>query len=206
MSAGNPSGYVWDTVSARYRDTATGKYVSSETVRGALDNAIEASAKNVRAITQQLRDGALSLPDWQKMMMQEIKVGTLSSTAAAKGGFGQMTQADYGRAGREIRSQYAYLQKMSEQIANGTQKLDGTLLRRAAMYAESPRKSYEAQRRAEMRIRGITQERNVIHSNDSCDGCLEADALGWSALGTLPLPGDRDCMSRCKCTLEYRAA
>jgi hypothetical protein len=103
-----------------------------------------------------------------------------------------------------VRQQYADLDRFAGDIASGKQKFDGTLDRRAKMYTDAGRKTYESASRAESRIRGYDEERNVRHAQDSCDGCLEATAAGWVAIGTLPLPGDRDCVTNCKCSLEQR--
>ena len=65
-----------------------------------------------------------------------------------------MSQADYGRAGQRIREQYDYINRFAQQVASGEQKLDGTLTRRAQMYAEAGRNTYEATVWAEMKKRG----------------------------------------------------
>ena len=101
-------------------------------------------------------------------MMPEIKMSHLANAAAAKGGWDQMSQADYGRAGQAIRAQYDYLNKFAQQVADGTQKLDGTLTRRAQMYAEAGRDTYEATvKGGDARSGDLSMVRSVLHAKDS---------------------------------------
>ena len=115
---------------------------------------------------------------WRNEMMQEIKMSHLANAAAAKGGWDQMSQADYGRAGQAIRAQYDYLNKFAQQVADGEQKLDGTLTRRAQMYAEAGRDTYEATVKAERKKRGLMQVRSVLHPGRPLPGVFRRDGKG----------------------------
>lgn len=199
------TGIGWNDVAGRYI-ASNGRFVSQQAVSNALQSTIDQQAKTVANLTTQFKNGGISLAEWRMGMGQAIKTTHLASSALANGGWAQMTQADYGRVGQIVRQQYQYLDRFAQQIADGTQKLDGTLERRARMYADAGRMTYESAQRAEARIRGYDEERNVRHAQDSCAGCLEATAAGWVAIGTLPLPGQRDCVTNCKCTLEQRRA
>lgn len=198
--------HVWDERSGRYRDVATGRYISPTQIRGALDAAIESSSERMRGLSQQLREGKLDVPTWQAQMRAEVKATHLASTALAKGGWNEMTQADFGRAGRTIRTQYDYLDKMAAQIASGQQRLDGTLLRRTEMYIEAGRGTYHEVERAEMVKRGNDEERSVRSARDSCGGCIREEGRGWVPVGSLVPIGRRDCLSHCQCRIEYRIA
>lgn len=205
MSA--PPRFTWDRPSARYRNRRDGRYVSPQAIRGALDDAIITNAaKDVRALTQQLRAGEILLSEWETAMRVQIKASQLSAASLARGGFDQMTQADFGRVGRAVRDQYAYLARMSAQIADGTQRMDGTVLRRAEMYVAAAREAYERQQLVEDKARGLTEERSVRGASDSCDECVELEARGWVESGTTPLPGQRICRTNCACLIERRVA
>lgn len=197
------TGIGWNDVAGRYIGT-NGRFVSQQAVSNALQSTIDQQAKTVANLTTQFRNGGVSLAEWRTGMADAVKITHLASSALANGGWSQLTQADYGRVGQLVRQQYAYLDNFAQEIASGKQKLDGTLERRAKMYPDGGRKTYESASRAESRIRGYDEERNVRHAQDSCEGCLEATAAGWVAIGTLPLPGDRQCVTNCKCTLEQR--
>lgn len=195
--------YTWDARSASYRG-ARGRFVSAQQVREGLDDALDAASARMRALAVQLRERRITLREWQTAMMREVKNVHLYSAAAAKGGWNQMTPADYGRAGQRIRAQYAFLNARAAKIASGEQKLDGSLDRIAAMYGQAGRGTYHVVERREMEARGNDQERNVRGARDSCPGCLEATARGWVGIGELVPVGERDCMTSCRCRIIYQ--
>jgi hypothetical protein len=196
-------GYRYNARAYSYVDPQ-GRFLSRTEVRDALDNALANNGDVVRALSQQLRDGAITLADWQTGMAREIKNVHLYSAAAAKGGWAQMTPADYGRAGQRIERQYRYLRGFAEDIASGRQPLSDRLLQRAAMYSEAGRSTFHYVERGEMEVRGMTEERSVLHADDSCEGCLQAEANGWVPIGEAVPIGERDCLTKCRCTIDYR--
>jgi hypothetical protein len=198
------SGIGWDDISGRYRSLRTGQYVSQQTVSNALQQTIDTQAKTVANLTTQFKNGGISLAEWRTGMAQSVKTTHLASSALANGGWQNMTPAMYGRVGQTVRTQYQFLDKFASDIASGKQKFDGTLDRRVKMYTDAGRSSYEAAKRAEDRVRGYDEERNVRHAQDSCDDCLEATDLGWQPVGIISIPGSRTCRTNCKCTLERR--
>jgi hypothetical protein len=196
--------YVWDDRAARYASKQTGRWVSGGRVRGALDAALDRGGATVATLTESLKMGRIALPDWQLQVAREIKSIHLASAALAKGGWAEMSPSDLGRAGQKIRLQYDYLKGFAADISSGKQRLDGTLGRRAQLYVQAGRGTYHAVEQAEMRTRGMTEERNRLAASDHCPGCLAADAMGWVPLGTLPGIGQRTCLSKCRCSVAYR--
>ena len=196
--------YGWNEAAGRYITLSTGRFVTFVEVRSALDAAIDSSQNEIRRLSQALQSGNISLADWQTAMMQEIKQGHLAAIAAAKGGFAELTQADYGRAGQAIRTQYEYLRNFANQVGDGRQPLDGYFLRRADMYADSSRGLYHRAERIERAKRGMTEERRIATARESCPDCIEYEARGWQPIGSLPNIGDSQCLTNCKCYFEYR--
>lgn len=197
--------FRWNEKAARYVG-AGGRFVSRLVVRAALDRALDARSAVVRALSGQLRDRRITLAEWETRMMAEVKAAHLYSAAAAKGGWAQMTQADYGRVGAAVRDQYGYLRRFGRQIASGEQPLDGVFLARAEMYGQAGRKTHHEFERREMELRGMNEERNVLGVADHCDQCVGETQRGWVPIGTLKPVGARTCVTRCKCTIQYRAA
>lgn len=196
--------YTWSARSQRYRSLTTGRYVSRATVRRALDTALARSQVDILRLGRDLQAGRLTLAEWQVATARQLKAAHLASAAAARGGWAQMTQADYGRVGHRLRDEYAYLSRLAGQIADGTQALDGRLLTRLTLYAQGPRGTYHEQERAGMREAGYIEERNQLGGGESCDGCQAQTARGWVPIGSLTPVGARDCLSNCKCALQYR--
>lgn len=195
--------FSFEPATGRYRD-ANGRFVPDQSIRRALDVVLDAQAQTMRTLTQQLMDGALSLPDWQQQMMQATKSVHLVGLAVAHGGWNQLDQSDFGWVGQRIRSQYGFLNRFGADIAAGRQKMDGTLLARSELYAQAGRATHRA---AEQRLatkRGLHEERNVLGAADHCAGCLSETARGWVRIGSLVPCGSRDCLVRCHCSLTYR--
>lgn len=195
--------YTWNEQAVRYVDNRTGRFVSRSDVMGSLDAALESAKGRGRALSEQLRAGQLSLQDWETGMRQTVKEVHLYSAAAARGGWAQMSYADFGNVGPAMRFQYERLHNFGAQIAAGL-PLDGHFMQRTELYMLSGRSSYHKQDTVVQREAGMTEERNILNPADHCDGCVGESARSWVPLGKLVPPGNRLCLSRCKCQVEYR--
>lgn len=200
------AGFVFDPQSARYRDAASGRFVPAAQVRGAVDVVIQATGARLQQITGGLQTGTLTIEDWRGLMAAEVKSLHLATATAAKGGWAQMSQADFGWVGQRLRTQYQYLDGFAQDVASGKQPMDGTLAVRASLYAEAARATHREMERRQARLRGEMLERNQLGAADHCPGCLEQTARGWQPIGTLVPVGSRTCLARCHCTLLYRTA
>jgi hypothetical protein len=200
----NPSRYSYDPRSKRYRDLVTGQYVSAAQVRGAVDYVINAVSDKLRAISQLLIDGSISVGDWQTQIAGLLKNLNTAMGMAAYGGISGMSDANTAALSTAIEKQLAFLQNFAQQIASGKQALDGTLLARIELYAEASRGTYEnAVRELAMADPNLTEEQRILGVADHCDDCVEA-ADHWEPIGTLPDIGDSACMARCHCSFEYK--
>ena len=195
--------YRYNETAGRYIDSR-GRFVSGDTVRASLDNVLDGLATRAQVTSEGLRTGVTSLAEWQRDMMGIIKDTHLTAAAAYKGGWAQMTQADYGWAGQIIREEYAYLRDFAESIADGSQKLDGTLRRRAALYEQQGRPTYYKFAQADLRGRGYDLERSILNPAEHCDLCISEAARGFVPIGELIPIGQRTCRSNDRCSMEYR--
>ena len=199
------SNYAWNETAGRYIDLTTGRFVPFSDVRDALESVIDAAGENIHTLTQSLLDGQISLADWQLGMLEQIKIEHTAAAAAANGGWAQMSQADWGAAGRIIRDQYAFLDNFAQQIASGDQLLNGTALVRADLYASAARGTFEQMRRRYEKIsNGMQEERRVLGEADHCPGCLDQASMGWQPIGTLDPIGAEECVTHCHCTFKFR--
>jgi len=204
QSSSLTSDYRWSESAGRYIG-ANGQFVAFSDVRDALESVIDASAVRMNILTQSLVDGQIPLAEWQSGMLEQIKLAHTASAASARGGWAQMGQSDWGAAGRMIRTQYDYLNNFANQIADGTQALDGRALVRADMYGDAARGTFEeSRRRYERLMNGMELERRVLGESDHCPDCLDYAAEDWQPIGTLPAIGDSVCLTNCHCTFEYK--
>lgn len=199
------SSYRYDVAANRYRG-AGGRFIPRAEIRGALDIALENAGKRAQALTDQLRQRAISTADWERGMRGVVKETQLYSGALAKGGWGQMAAADFGRVGQRVREQYGRLNAFAAQLESGAVPLDGRAGLRAQLYAQAGRGTFHAVERLEMEVRGFDEEHSVRHASESCAECVAAEAAGWVPLGTLPPVGERQCLGNCKCGMLYRNA
>lgn len=196
--------------SYRYRDQRTGRWVRETEVRSSVDRYLDtAGTAGARETTRLLREGRISLADWQIRMHRIVKDVHYASLTAAAGGVENMTAVERGRAGALIRNQLAYLKRFAAQIESGEQRLDGTADRRAEMYVQQARGSYYAQKEAGVKARRAA-DRLTVRSRrfrgDSCRDCVYLDGK-WFYMGDpeyLPI-GRRQCSANCRCTEEYGA-
>lgn len=195
--------FKWSATSRRYIDTRSGRFVAAGKVRGALDVAIRKSNREITALATQLRKGEITAQQWSLAMRQQIKAQQLASAAAARGGFAQMSPADYGRVGGQVARQYRYLNKFTKQITKGL-PLDGKFMARAKLYGEAARGTYEKTARDVADESGAIEEKNILHPADHCAECMGLSAQGWQPIGSMPAPGQRQCGNNCHCTMAYR--
>lgn len=103
-----------------------------------------------------------------------------------------------------IRLQLAYLDRLISDLQSGRQLLDGSFLRRFAMYAGSGWAALQELARQEAFMDGKREERNRLGVAEHCGGCIEETEKGWVPIGTLVPIGSRDCLSNCRCHMEFR--
>lgn len=197
------SQYQYDPRSRRYRDTTTGQYLSAKTVRSAIDQIIDAQTVDMRDLAQNLVDGSLSLADWQMKSAALLKNLHVAMGLAATGGLEATSASDLGYIASQIKKQYSYLNKMALEIRKGEQALDGTLVARAALYTQAGREIYEAVVARAAKDGGATQERSILGAADHCNDCVGEAAKGWVDIGTLIPIGQRQCLSNCRCGMQY---
>jgi hypothetical protein len=196
--------FRWNAALARYIDPR-GRIVARLVVRGALDDALAATGKRMRENTVLMRDRRISVAQWHARMKADVKAVHVYSTAAARGGFAHVTPAEWGRVGNIVKAQYGHLDNFAAAVKGGKAPRDGRLVNRADMYAQAGRQSYHVTDERVQLENGMRQERNILHTLDSCDGCIDETAAGWVPIGELTPVGTRDCLSRCKCSIEYRS-
>jgi len=135
------------------------------------DAFIESSKGSFVRIAGKLVAGDNTLQQWTMSFREALKNEYLDEYALGKGGFVNMTQADFGSVGGMLRNQYGYLDKFAQDIADG--KLSEAQIRnRSRMYADSATQAFE---------RGKTR------------------AQGVPELPAYPGDGSTACGSNCKC-------
>lgn len=196
--------YRWNERAAQYADQASGRFVSRKLIRGQLEKVVDASSGVMRALSQQLRNGEISLGDWQLQIMQQIKTSHLAAAAMQKGGWQQLSQSDFGRVGQIVRREYGFLRTFAEQIASGEQKLDGSLARRAALYGQQGRPTYLAFWQSTADQKNFDEQRSILQPAEHCVECISEHNKGFQPIGQMIPIGRRICRSNDRCLVEFR--
>ncbi len=196
--------FAYDAKSLRYRHTGSGKFVSAKQVRAAVDHVIDAESLKIRAISQQLVNREISLAEWQLRMSAQIKTLHVTMGLAASGGKNAVSASDLGYIGSQIKEQYKFLRQFAKDIKTGKQKLNGSLVARSALYAQSARGTYEKVRVRSAVQNGLTEEKNILGASDHCSGCLTEQSRGWVPIGQLVPVGGRLCKANCRCSTQMR--
>jgi len=190
--------------SGRYRDPLTGRFISRDTVRSLLDQAIAKSQQAIQSASDQLRRGELSLDDWQALMRLELKRVHIGSEMLVQGGRAQMTASDWGRVGQRVRTQYNFLADFAKQLAAGAIRTDGSFLARAKMYPASARPAFHDSLGDQLTGLGYTHERSILHPAEHCPTCVSEAERGYVPIGTLIPIGERDCLGNDRCSMLYK--
>lgn len=204
VSNASISRFRYDPRANRYRDMQRGTFVSPEAVRRALDSFIDVETDKAKALSQQLRDGQITLAHWQTEMTSLLKHLHVATGLAACGGLKNITPQEMGSLAQHIKGQYVYLREMAMQIRTGSQPLNGTLISRTALYTQAARGIYCSMVAEQAKTQGKTEERSLLGIAEHCAGCLDAAARSWQPIGSLPAIGERDCLANCHCRFIYR--
>jgi hypothetical protein len=106
------------------------------------DQLIDANKENTNSLAAQLASGDITLGVWVLAMRQAIKDIFINQYMLAHGGRNSMTQADFGRLGQMIRTQYAFLENFANDIASG-RYTEQAIAARARMYMEASGQAFE---------------------------------------------------------------
>lgn len=207
--------FVWDASSRRYIDLRSRRYVPFQEIRNqAIEPMIQRGKAAARALGASLQQGG-RLSDWQRAMIEEVKVSQVAASLAANGGISSETGDDRAKTAAIILLLLLFLREFWQDLQRGTQPLNGFLLLRSDLYSQAPRGTFEEIRRFGMgKDFGIVEERRVLGRADHCtsdddpsgelEGCVELADLGWEKIGTLPRLGETPCRSNCYCHFDYR--
>lgn len=197
---------VYNAAQARFRDTATGKFVSQKTVTTLLQESITSSAKEMQALAKSYSEGKITLKAFGNAFKEEIKQEHIRQYIIGKGGLGSMTNSDWGKLGSTIKGQYSYANGLLDEIKDLS---SAQLNARVALYANASGVSFQQGKQRAIKESGkFTKEQWILGGSvQPCDDCKRLASLGWQDLGsliTLPGAGGTQCKSQCKCTVNYK--
>ena len=198
----------------RYVSAATGRIVSTNTVLSVMEGQIEQARGNIRGICEQLANEQINLAQWQTAMKDEMRSIHTKTAALSKGGWAQMSQADWGALGRISRDQYAFLENFAKEIYEGKQpifnlagEISGNFLRRADLYGQAGVTTYWEMEKRTAQGAGADYEARELDPAvvKHCDCCIDQAALGWRTIasGDIYPIGACTCTTNCRCRKKF---
>lgn len=204
----------WNKAACRYTRT-DGKFVSQARVEVVLEQNIDAIGEKMDELIEDLIIvGALGIDFWERQMRRLIKNLHLQNAALAQGGFHNITQAGYGRAGYQIKYNYGRLNNFAQQMRNNPAMLTPAkanyLTNRVGLYAQNGRTTYSwVQQKAHI-DNGFNFVENILepeavhcHTTSKAIGCPELTEKGRMPINEFVQIGSRQCGPGCKCRARY---
>lgn len=121
--------YHFDTRTSRYHSSETGRFVGRRTIVSLLESRVDGAAARYVELTTAFYEGRLSPAAWVEQMQTEQRRLTLQNEALGRGGWDRLGAKQYGRAGRDLRDQYAKIAGTARDIVGGKITLAQALAR-----------------------------------------------------------------------------
>jgi len=196
--------YIWNAGLQRYT-YSNGRAVPVATLHDLIERIELNAGPKIRRASEKLIKGQIDVVQWENLMRQSIKDAHVLAGVTARGGWQQMTFADWGYTGSLVKKQYRYLDRFADDIITGRQALDGRLLVRADAFAKTAYHDFEDMRRRIAQQSGLfNEERRILGGIDPCVDCDSYHAEGWRPIASLPPIGESKCIFNCRCHFEYR--
>jgi hypothetical protein len=167
--------YTWDAVSRRYRDNATGRYVSHAAFDALRDAFAAKQETMIVSLARSLSQGGMTLRSWEEETYQRIRRATIAEYLAGRGGRHAATPADMRAIGAMLKEQRRYLRGFAEKIAEGGMT-EQQIVNRAKLYARAVGQAFERGRASSWGVR----------------------------LPAYPRDGSTPCLVNCKCRWEIK--
>jgi hypothetical protein len=183
-----PGPWQWDDRSKRYRDTSTGRFLSHRKALELRDAYIDTKKAEAAKLARQLANGDIRLGRWQMDMMGLSKKTYQNEYGLAVGGRYNMTPADNGWIGSQMKQQYRYLDKFAADIRseNLSEKQIAT---RAQMYVDSARQAFERGHATNLGLPKLPQYpgdgATVCLTNCQCHWDIQDEGDHWACTWTL---------------------
>jgi hypothetical protein len=168
--------WQYDEPSRRYRDAASGRFVSAAGERAIRDDYIGRKQAAITEAAGKVASGELGVAEWERTMQRTLREMHGTQLAFGRGGRQQVTATEWQRLGGVVSEQERYLADFAAAIARGD-LTPAQIAARAAMYGDAARSSYH-----------------------------RGKAAAYDGLALPGYPGDGGdgavCLSRCLCSWE----
>lgn len=193
--------YAYDVRLRNYVRVSTGRMVPRREISDLLRSVVDESGQAMREFGRLAARGEISPREFYEAMQLTVRQAYNASAALGKGGWAQMTPADWGRNGYNLRLEYERLREFARALEAGelTEKEAGA---RAKLYADSAFSRYWQIRQENERNAGAQEGRIRTAGDDRvCARCLAEAAKGWQPIDEMAMP---TIHAGCRCEAEFR--
>ena len=134
--------WEWNQSTHRYRNTATNRVITENTLIGLRDTLIESWRGRVIDLADDLVTGKLTVQEWTLSMRREVSNIFSSEYLLAKGGRNAMFQADLDAIQEMLTTQYTFLQNFAEDVRAG-ELSQAQIAARSELYLDSSTQAHE---------------------------------------------------------------
>jgi len=199
-------GYEWSqrlgNGTGRYRNLSTGRIVANSDIENLLRDRVAQAERQMQTWAEQYARGDMTGRTFYELMQREIKLTTNANAALAKGGWAQMTPADWGANGAHLRKEYGYLRDFVAAVERG-ELTQAQIAARAASYSNNTYARYWQIKNQIGKEHGRTQKRLITVGDDRvCPVCRDMAGDGWIDINNGSY--DPPVHPACRCGLEYR--
>jgi hypothetical protein len=158
----------------RFRDTRSGRFLSTEQAIGLRDSFQERQQSSMRDLARRLASEDVTVQQWEAAVRDVVRDTHAAEYVYGKGGINAMTSADWQAINALADEQAAFLRGFAQDVASGKLS-EAQIAARANQYLTSSRQAYERGR---------------------------ASSWGMPTLSHYPADGQDACRSNCHCHLE----
>lgn len=177
------SGFVWNDQTHRWRNLATGRFISQAQMTVMRDTFLDRARGLTDGLTQQMYDGKLRSGQWAVQMRQTVRATYIDQYAAARGGIGNLGPADLKALSGMLNKQWDYLLQFQQDLNAGKLSL-GQAQARARMYVESASQAFERGKTASYGMPDLPaypgDGQTVCRANCRCHWQIEDVGNAWA--------------------------
>ncbi len=196
-----PESWSFDTGSQRWRHGESGRPVAPSRIADVLAERQAAVKDALAGHGRALANGTMTPAQFQAAARADIKAAHIQARLLAIGGRENATPKDWGKVGNELRNQYGYL----AEFAATPEMSEAYAANRASLYGGAAVKgTYTAGQQSSHAANGYDQARKVgPNDGATCSDCSEEIAQGWVPIEDAPTIGHTQCLSNCRCEVEF---
>jgi hypothetical protein len=185
-----------------------GVRLTDREIREALDEYIDSVQEGMAEKAVQYTAGAITTNQLFQFLEGEVTSLHGASGALAYGGLSQMNPEKWDRIESRVASELGYLSQFRSDVQQAAQagelSAEG-IANRAGLYGEAAYSEYMNQVVQREGDAGVTLGRRVTEGDGSvCEGCEASATEEFIPLDEIPEIGSQDCVSRCRCEIEFQ--